>query len=116
MDAPVRVPEFMEDVFVNFNAFFPPEAARYLQQSFFAHLRSWVVGSLNFPKGLTAIESLIVRLLTSPVSELRKQTLEMLSTDRVFLIQGSALLLFALGAMERGLSEVPRGIAVKGRA
>ncbi|HEY6252455.1 MAG TPA: hypothetical protein VI685_21070, partial [Candidatus Angelobacter sp.] len=105
--APARFAEFLEDIFANFNTVFPLQAARYLREAFFNRLVVWVAGATEFPKGLKALEDVFVRLLTSPISDLKRQTLDLLRTDEVFLKEGSREKEFAARVLKRGLTESP---------
>ena len=106
-EAPSRFAEFLEAIFANFNTVFPLQAARYLREAFFKRLVSWVVGAAEFPKGLKALENVFAHLVTSPISDLKTQTVDMLRTDEVFLKEGSREREFAARVLKRGLTEGP---------
>jgi hypothetical protein len=108
-DAPACVARLLEDVFVASNDVFPVVVARYLRESFFGHLRSWLTSSTGFPKGEKAAEDLFVCLLRSPVQGLKKQTLDMLTKDEMFLKPDSSLQRFAHTVIKRGVSEAKEG-------
>ncbi|MBZ5494580.1 MAG: hypothetical protein LAO76_26950 [Acidobacteriia bacterium] len=101
-DSPVRFAQFLEDIFANFNTVFRMGRTNYLREAFFNHLRSCVVESGEFPRGRKALEDVFVRLLTSPLVELKMQTMDMFQTN-IFLQKGSREEEFAISVKRKSL-------------
>ena len=102
-DSALRFAQFLEDIFANFNTVFRMGRSNYLREAFFNHLRSCVVETREFPRGLKALEDVFVRLITSPLTELRVQTMDMFQTD-VFLKKGSPEEEFAINVKKKSLA------------
>jgi hypothetical protein len=113
-DAPERFVQFLEDIFANFNTVFRQGRTNYLRDAFFNHLQSCVVETSEFSRGLKALEDVFVRLITSPLAELKMQTMDMFQTD-VFLKEGSREEEFAINVKRRGLSGAAGRGAAKNR-
>lgn len=101
-NAAARFAQFLEDIFANFNTVFPLVGAHYLREAFFNHLSACVVETSEFPRGLKALEDVFVRLLTSPLADLRMQIMDMFQTD-IFRKKGSREEEFAINVKKRGL-------------